>query len=512
MTQITGADQKQITKKTFGGGFTLMMLAVLFLWNPHINVIDILPDCLGWLFAALSMTQLAYAYDDIAAARRRAWILFGITLAKLAPMAFSLIGAKTFPMLAEPTLVLTYTVCFGALEMVLGMGVIRSWLETVSKAGLLFGSNAAVYGNANPRRKTRRRAEYAERLRRLTLWVFLIRFAASVIPELVYLRSTEYLGNVIYGVVIDIRDYRPYLVIFFTMIAGIYGMVWLVRMMKYCGRLRADTVYSAGLEAVARERRDQIACRAVLERFHIAIGMFFCGGVFLCHFSFENVNLLPDFAGIFLIAGALYLLRRYAALPRAYAAWSILGGIAAIPYYAVRTWHSVVHHGFWSDNLVDYIQRNVALSAEKQAYTMRLQLIMLALAVLETLLVIFLFRKSVSAVNSLNQLTFADGNTLYDSMTADMMRSEKEKYEKQPKMVFLWFCVSAGFEVLRALPVFAFVITPIASLRLIVNLIFLWKLFAYLESLAKIIGYHYRYNPESASVEAVHEQNHDLLH
>ena len=108
------------------------------------------------------------------------------------------------------TMVLTYAGCFGLAELFLGLPVLRAVVNAFASLGLRYDSPASG-----------RRVGH---LRRLTVWFFLIRTANSILPELVYLRSTEYLGNVVYGVVIDIRDYRPYLIIFFATIAGIVGL------------------------------------------------------------------------------------------------------------------------------------------------------------------------------------------------------------------------------------------------------------------------------------------------
>lgn len=528
------------------GGFGCMVAAILFLWNPHVNVIDILPDCIGWLLAALSMTHLAWAMDDFAYLRRNAWILVGITAVKLAPMTFSLIGAKTLPLLAEPTMVLTYTVCFGAFELFLGIRVLRGWIDAISKFGLLHDSKIALYGtNKEPKppkgfrgqpsdtnmtdelsreaarkasrkafrkkkRAQRGRRDIAEFLRRITFWLFVWRYVSSFVPELVYLRSTEYLGNVIYGVVIDIRDYRPYLIIFFTLIAGILGLRWLIRCLCYVLRLNRDAAMKNGLAVLSAERQAQIVSRATLERFSIAFGCMLIGAVFLCHFSFENVNILPDCIGLLFLLIAVYLLRYKITLPARYFGIGMLGIGLTIPYAVVRTWHNVVYHGFWTDNLVDYFTRNLPVSPEKQAHTMQLQLIMLGLAVLETALVIWLFYRFLRVVRGLDRLSVGDGHTLYDSMSKDMMRTEREKYEKQPRKVCIWFCVSAGFEVLRALPVFAFTITSIALVRLVVNLIFLWVFAEYLAARKKMVVYHYTYHADR-DADGEKERTHEMV-
>ena len=538
MKRTEQANQMRIIR----GGFGLMIAALLFLWNPHVNVIDVLPDCIGWMLAALSMTHLAWAMDDFAALRRRAWILCGITAVKLAPMVFSILGVKKLEFLGEPTMVLTYTVCFGAFELFLGVGVMRGWIDAIAKFGLLHDSKIAVHGTTKePKRlrqqisdedgaktvsterkrslsrkalrknsrRGRRYRDFSERLGRLTFWFFVWRFVSSFVPELVYLRSTEYLGNVVYGVVIDIRDYRPYLIFFFSLIAGIYGLRWLVRCLGYAKRLGGDPAIQSGFVKLSHERQEQIISRAAMERFSIAFGCMMIGGVFFCHFSFENINILPDCIGLAFLLTAVYLLRNKTVLPKRYFSVGLVGVIVTVPYAVVRTWHSVVHHGFWTDNLVDYFTRNVPVSAEKQAYTMQLQLIMLGLAVLETALVIWLFARFLRVVRGLDRLSGGDGHTLYDSMSKDMMREEREKYEKQPKKVFVWFCVSVGFEVLRALPMFSFTITSIALVRTVVNLIFLWVFSEYLSARKKMIVYHYTYHSDHD--EAQKEQNHEYL-
>lgn len=538
MKRTEQANQMRIIR----GGFGLMIAALLFIWNPHVNVIDVLPDCIGWMLAALSMTHLAWAMDDFAALRRRAWILCGITAVKLAPMVFSILGVKKLEFLGEPTMVLTYTVCFGAFELFLGVGVMRGWIDAIAKFGLLHDSKIAVYGTTKePKRlrqqisdedgaktvsterkrclsrkalkknsrRGRRYRDFSERLGHLTFWFFVWRFVSSFVPELVYLRSTEYLGNVVYGVVIDIRDYRPYLIFFFSLIAGIYGLRWLVRCLGYAKRLGGDPAIQSGFVKLSHERQEQIVSRAAMERFSIAFGCMMIGGVFFCHFSFENINILPDCIGLAFLLTAVYLLRNKTVLPKRYFSVGLVGVIVTVPYAVVRTWHSVVHHGFWTDNLVDYFTRNVPVSAEKQAYTMQLQLMMLALAVLETALVIWLFARFLRVVRGLDRLSGGDGHTLYDSMSKDMMREEREKYEKQPKKVFVWFCISVGFEVLRALPMFSFTITSIALVRTVVNLIFLWVFSEYLSARKKMIVYHYTYHSDHD--EAQKEQNHEYL-
>lgn len=481
-------------------GLALMAAGLCFLANPLVNVIDVLPDVIGWLLIALSMTTLAYVNDDIAAARRSAWILFGITLAKTAPMTFSLLGSKVLPLLAEPVMVLVYTISFGIFELYLGSKVIRTWLAGISQMGLLHDSKASIRGT--------------DGLRLMTFFFFLLRTVGSIVPELVYLRSTEYLGNVVYGVVIDIRDYRPYLIIFCAFCAGVFAIGWLIAMLRYIRGLSKDRngAFGAALQQLEEERQPAVLCKSTLERFRIAFALMLVGGVFLCHFTFEYVNVLPDFVGVLLLLTAACLLHKKCPFPKAFYRLGIGTAILTVPYYIIRTVHSLNYHNFWAESIYDYVTRNISVSAENQTIQMGLQLQMLFLAIAETILLILFFRKFLLSVGNLNQLTFDDRVTLYDSMTQHMMQAEKQKYERRPKKVMIWFCISALMEVVRALPVFSFVVTPIALIRIVINVIFIAVFTEYLLSLERVIVYHYRYNPENGGSERDNGDLHALLH
>ncbi|MGM9624818.1 MAG: hypothetical protein ACI3XM_03830, partial [Eubacteriales bacterium] len=355
-------------------GLALMAAGLCFLFNPLVNVIDVLPDVIGWLLIALSMTTLAYVNDDIAAARRSAWILFGITLAKTAPMTFSLLGSKVLPLLAEPVMVLVYTICFGIFELYLGSKVIRTWLAGISQIGLLHDSKASIRGT--------------DGLRLMTFIFFLLRTVGSIVPELVYLRSTEYLGNVVYGVVIDIRDYRPYLIIFCAFCAGVFAIGWLIAMLRYIRGLYKERngAIGAALRQLEEEQQTAVLCKSTLERFRIAFALMLVGGAFLCHFTFEYVNVLPDFVGVLLLLTAAGLLHKKCPFPKAFYMLGIGTVILTVPYYIIRTVHSLNHHSFWAESIYDYFSHNIAVSAENQTVQMGLQLQMLLLAVAETIL------------------------------------------------------------------------------------------------------------------------------
>ena len=99
--------------------FALLCAGLCFLWNPLVNVIDLLPDCVGWLLLAASLTRFSYLREEISDIQKKTWILCLISVCKLLPMYWSVRGANVYPLAAEPTMVLTYAGCFGLAELLL---------------------------------------------------------------------------------------------------------------------------------------------------------------------------------------------------------------------------------------------------------------------------------------------------------------------------------------------------------------------------------------------------------
>ena len=459
--------------------FALFSAGLFFLWNPLVNVIDILPDCIGWLLFALGLTRLAYLREDFAEIRKKAWILCAISFAKFLPMYWSLAGDIRYPLAAEPTMVLTYTVSFGAAELFLGISVFRSFFSTLSSLGTRYGSIAA-------NRKL-------GRLRFRTIAFLIVRAVCSVLPELVYLRSTEYLDRVVYGVVIDIRDYRPYLIFLFSLIAGIVGLCWYIAFVRYLRTLRREDTFNDALRAEEEERREEISGYTAIARFRTVFGLLFLGAVFFCYLSVDRINVLPDFVGVLLMCISVLLLRKTASPPESFRAVGIFTLVVTLPYAVFRTVKSIGDPISWTYTVSDFLTGNVELTAEKEAQ-LHAQYITFAISLAETAVIILFFRLLLQAIRSLDALTFPDGVTLYDSMTGAMQEKEKRIYMRRPVICLVLFSLSVLMEPIQTLPLFAFLITPIFLVRFAFNAAFLWVFSDYLLSVYRMMVCHYSYN------------------
>ena len=72
--------EKRFNKKM---GFNLLLLSAAFYFLPDFIMIDLLPDIIGYVLAAIGMTMLADICDDLDLARRKFMQLILLGAARL---------------------------------------------------------------------------------------------------------------------------------------------------------------------------------------------------------------------------------------------------------------------------------------------------------------------------------------------------------------------------------------------------------------------------------------------
>ena len=99
--------------------FGLLICGLIFFCNPNLNIVDILPDCIGCLLIVIALTKLGDLCADIGEAKHAFTTLFWITLSKLPAMI--LLMWITGKNASEETLWLVFTFCYAVAETVFAM-------------------------------------------------------------------------------------------------------------------------------------------------------------------------------------------------------------------------------------------------------------------------------------------------------------------------------------------------------------------------------------------------------
>ena len=271
-----------------------MIVGCIFLFNPFINIIDILPDFIGCLFIMRALAELSDLDRNIRNARTKFKSAMWVSLVKSALVFASMIFDSTW------YLILTFT--FGILEcmylipafidLFYGISYLegrytdhRSRFESMPKFGGIFDKtefeNGTAYFEVFPQDQRDRKPAFAEEkvfftdryatvalgdagfasrvrkkvayfyesaeARTLSVIFVIVRAVAAIIPELTAIAETGS-GYVESNPVDDFSALRWLLIAVLAVFALIVGILWLVRMVGYFNIFRKDKEFISVLQ------------------------------------------------------------------------------------------------------------------------------------------------------------------------------------------------------------------------------------------------------------------------
>lgn len=270
--------------------FRNIVIALVFLMNPCINIIDILPDFVGYLIIMRTLYSAAALYPQLRDAYTNFRNLTVISVAKTLalPIIFIISGA-------EMTWLLILAFTFGGLEIFYGVVAFSKLFE-------------GIYYSAERTAGSRVFDGY-DKARVFTVIFSIFRPVAAFFPELTLLSSSEY-GTVTESGVLSYADLRIPLTIFMIIFSLTVGIFWMVCAKRYFKRLFSDTEYvSAIREKYARysvESPHLIDRRVVLS----AVSLLSIGAILALELKLDGVNYIPNFAAAALFIAAFYRVRK----------------------------------------------------------------------------------------------------------------------------------------------------------------------------------------------------------
>lgn len=178
-------------------GVGMIAAGMLFLFNPFVNIVDVLPDFIGYALIIVGLRKLSFLDDRLRDARRGMSIL----------LIFSVIKTMLLPLLSsmDGTMVLLLTFVFFVAESVAAVPAFRNLFGGFTGLGELYGIESTFYR----RRRRLSRGEAARRgidpsskeaytvcdgvgnLSTLTVVFILVRGFISFLPELTSLQSPD---------------------------------------------------------------------------------------------------------------------------------------------------------------------------------------------------------------------------------------------------------------------------------------------------------------------------------
>lgn len=296
--------------------FRNIVIAFVFLMNPCINIIDILPDFVGYLIIMRTIYAPAALYPQFRDAYTNFRNLTIISIAKTLALPIIFIISGT-----EMTWLLILAFTFGGLEIFYGVVAFSKLFEGIYYSAERTAGSVVFDGY--------------DRARVFTVVFSIFRPVAAFFPELTLLSSSEY-GTVTETGVLSYADFRIPLTIFMILFSLAVGIFWFVCAKRYFKRLFSDGEYiSAISEKYSRfsiESPYFIDRRVVLS----AVSLFAVGAILALELKLDGVNYIPNFAAAALFIAAFCRVRKI--FPK-----TALRGIIASVAYALT---SAISWGF----------------------------------------------------------------------------------------------------------------------------------------------------------------------
>lgn len=277
-----------MTKKASSAHLSWALAACVFLFNPNVTVFDFLPDFIGYIFLCLAFAKWADLNETVGQALAGFRKMIVVDLCKY--LAILWIFGMAVPAERNSSILL-WTFVFSVLEVIFAVPAFVKLFDGITEVGYFY-PNTSILSTERKRSSQKIKKSRTEKMRSFTVVFLIIKAALCVLPEFADLTNASYdemsptVNLYRFIGVMRVGAFIPVLIV---------GIVWLCRVLRYFGRLRADGTLS---DAIA-ERYESTVCPKIglftkryLRYASVLLGVAL---VLTLDFRLEGQNLLPDF-------------------------------------------------------------------------------------------------------------------------------------------------------------------------------------------------------------------------
>lgn len=328
-------------------GFGLILTGFLFLVIPTVNVIDIMPDFIGYILIFIGLSKQKRIDSYMYKASHYALIMAIINLAKPVVLAFCLNDSHT----AQSSNITTATLIFLVIELIAGILLIKNLFDGFSDLGFQYGDSKRsvkkLLGRFIPARKklsyensihNKQSAEYKRLVAKnglhpvqyvtlpkrkaifngvdglyiFTLIFFVVRTVMTLLPELTTLAYTLTSSGTYEQV--QSTGLRITLIILCLFLGTVLGIAWYISSYKYLSGVKNDEDFISSLKLAYKtkitDNPDVTRSIKYTGFYRIMLAALIFGG----DLFFDGTDFIPDIisATLFMIA-ILWLAKYYKA-------------------------------------------------------------------------------------------------------------------------------------------------------------------------------------------------------
>ena len=281
--------------------FKYLIIGMLFLLNPNINVIDILPDFIGYAFIIRGMMKYSSLCEDFRVSYSSFKILLWLNIAKLPFLLFYL-------SLSESTRIwmLVLTVCFGIFDIFFGIKAFGGLFDALAYCAMRTGDDSNA-DSGHESTLSKGVFDGIDFLKKFTLIFICLKTVLCVLPELTLLSSENY-GEVTSDGIISIARFRPFFIAAAAIAVLAIGIYWYIKIRAYFLGVKADVEYNALLEERFSQLEKEDEFESTKKRLFFAFSMLTLGFVLFSTINADGFDYVPKALGGAMFAVACFTL------------------------------------------------------------------------------------------------------------------------------------------------------------------------------------------------------------
>ncbi len=280
--------------------FSSLVFCLILLFNPNVNVIDVLPDFIAYFILARLFLKAADSAPYFEEARvgfiRLAWV----NLAKI--LGLCLIGIERSHNSFNNDIIPLVSLVFATAELIILIPTVKNTFDALFRLGERSDASALI--TPFPTTKRGKYKMPPEMLRSFTFLFAICKCILYFLPDIFLLtRTNDTPGGT---QIITISKYYPYSVMLAQAIGLIVGAVWLSRMLKYISAVRAQGKFHSAIDSLGTRDITAFQNKTALRKMKSALTLLFIASIFSFEVVFTNyneINLFPHF-----IYGAILML------------------------------------------------------------------------------------------------------------------------------------------------------------------------------------------------------------
>lgn len=256
-------------------GIGYILAGLIFLFEPFINIIDVLPDFIGYLLILRGMAKMADVEYKLAQAKMKMTHALAVSIGRFGVMLLGFFAKF------DNTLVLVFVFSFAVLELFFVLPAFKALFEGIDYLEMRFAPNGV--------------SKKTEEAAKLTPVFLVVRAACATLPELTALK-TDY-GYVTSGGDADWTGViRTMLIIICAAAALVFGIVWLSSAWKAFSQVKNNKPFIAYLEERYNTEVLPDEARAIKRSVKNFWRIFFASLFFLFSISIDFHYIIPTFA------------------------------------------------------------------------------------------------------------------------------------------------------------------------------------------------------------------------